>query len=493
MRSRFLAGLMSVALVLSAHAVAAQDAGTLNEDESSPNQEQGAALLTLLNSGLNDVFKALGYEVSPTMSGLTAEMFAASIPYTSDQDIEGTSEIVIGLGIQPPEALRTSPEQAFEYSAGNISSLSEDEERFSKTRGYVLLNDAIECKSSHGSGQVAAFRRFASGNARGHLCVVVTHDDATGLWHVRAHSVAVAGEQRARSYYAIRVGVEGDADRARLLGETRLDAIIDIGNILTKYTMGLAELDRQDYSNDEAMAAWQRIEEVIDLETEVDGPEVIGAKFRDRVVQNLSRVTDTLGLDVPELTVGLTLPVVQASFGGRWIDGLKGSGFDTQYRAWTPSAAEPDRPRDFTVMSDEATCRTNLQEGGQMVGFRKLALDQVAEGHQCIGVWANDDGTTWTLVSNSVSIAGHISVLSTYQMTIRGDVGTDAARLFGEEGQSRMIAIAALLADYGLAISVASYQTWASQYAAQPEGIIQRLKERLLVGVSSGAATANTD
>ena len=503
MRSRFLAGLMSVAIVLSANAVAAQDGAALNDAESSPNQEQGAALLTLVTSQMHDLMRTIGYEGSPVMSGLTPEMFAASIPYTSAQDILGTADVTIGLGVKPPEESTTSPERTFELSTGNRSRLNDDEESFTSAQSYVLFDDATECQPEDGRGKVASFRRFASGDTQGHLCVVVIQDDTTGIWQAKARSVAVAGEQRARSFYNVKVGVEGDADRARQLGEPRLDAIIRIGNILSKYTMALAELDRQDWSDDEAMAAWQTFEESINQEMAdptpqgwagyVESPDITSAKFRANIVDSLGRLTETLGLDVPEIEVGLTVPTIQASFAGRWLDGLKGSDFTAQFRGWTPSAAEPDRPQDFILLSDEATCQSSIKGGGRMVGFRRLSLDQVAEGHQCVGVWASDDGSTWTLVSHSVSLAGHIAVLSTYQITVKGEAGTDAARLFGEEGQGRMVALASLLADYGLATSAASFQTWASQYSAQPPGIITRLKERLLVGVSSGAATANTD
>lgn len=503
MRSRFLAGLMSAAVLLSAHAVAAQDAGALNDAEASPNQDQGAALLAHVTSQLHDLLRTLGYEGTPKMSGLTAEMFAASIPYTSAQDIIGTADVAIGLGVKLPEASRIPPERTFERSTGNSSSLSDDEERFASTQGYVLLNDAAECEPADGRGKVASFRRFTSGDTQGHLCVVVSQDDTTGVWQAQARSAAVAGEQRARSYYAVRVGVEGDAGGARLLGEPRLDAIIRIGNVLSKYTMALAELDQQDWSDDEALAAWQRFEESIKQETGdsarqaeagyVEPPDITSAKFRANIVDSLGRLTETLGLDVPEIEVGLTVPTIQASFAGRWTNGLKGSDFTAQFRGWTPSAAEPDRPQDFTLLSEEATCQSSIKGGGRMVGFRRLSLDQVAEGHQCVGVWASDDGSAWTLVSHSVSLAGHIAVLSTYQITVKGEAGTDTARLFGEEGQGRMVALASLLADYGLATSAASFQTWASQYSAQPPGIITRLKERLLVGVSSGAATVITD
>lgn len=481
------------ALFLSVDTAIAQDSTAPRDTQ---NLEQSSALLAIATERLAGLLESLGYDARPKDIGPTPEIFAASIPYTDSPDVAGDVNVILGFGIQGAEGSPTPEDQQFDYSIGTASALADEEKHFEESEGYTLITDATHCRSLNGTGEAVRFSRIILDGAEGHLCVVVTRDDTAGIWQIQSRSVVAMGEQRLRSYYAIRITVEGNPEQARLLGEERLNAIIDIGSTLANYTLAAAAMDPSAKTTDSAAGSFQRFKDGLErLGTEISeqqgntgydvSPEETGAEFVAEATDAVNELAQALGLDILPIQIGLTSKMVQTSFAGRWREGLGGTNFNADFNVWDRERGPaPGRPQDYYLLPDEAACLSLLEAGGRMVYFRPMALDGIAEGHQCVGAWTRPDGTAWTLMSHSLSAAGGLAVLSTYNMTITAEEGTDAARQFGEEGESGMVAVAATLADYGLAAAAATAQTRATEDPAEKARALARFRERLMVVIS---------
>ena len=499
MISKLSASLAALALLLSPGMAAAQDN---TPDTAAPNErvlQVGGYLSNLSTQRMGALMESLGFNLPASDMGPSAEMFAASIPYSdSEEATGGMLDVIVGFGTKRLDAPPPTEDQTFQYSAGTASALAQEESQFENTQGYDLYRDEAACQAAHPQGQVAYFRHMTLDDAEGHQCVVVTSDGA-GSWKIQSRSLAAASDLRLRSYYALQLTIAGRDDWVRQLGDERRDAVVAVGRILADHALAIARLNADTVPAANNEAALERFRTDVErLGTEITtrqeaatydvSADETSANYIEQTKAALVGLAQKLGIDAPDLEIGLTGQMVQASFAGRWREGLQGNRFTSDYVVWDRNGPAPERPQDFHLMPDEAACRSVLEAGGRMVYFRRLALDGVAEGHQCVGAWPRDDGTAWTLISHSVSVASDVAVLSNYSMTITADAGTDAARQFGEEGQDRMVAVATLLADYGLAANAAKAQMRATEDPENRARIMARFRERLRAGAAPPAA-----
>lgn len=100
--------------------------------------------------------------------------------------------------------------------------------------GHTVLTDARGCLPNPIEGaQIAAFRRFVSGDFRGHQCVVTTMED--DIWLLNSTIVAEGADRRLVATYNLATVVGGQPDASRALGEARFQANVDLARGMGDY------------------------------------------------------------------------------------------------------------------------------------------------------------------------------------------------------------------------------------------------------------------
>lgn len=100
--------------------------------------------------------------------------------------------------------------------------------------GHTVLSDARGCLPNPIEGaQIAAFRRFVTGDFRGHQCVVTKMED--DIWLLNSTIVAEGADRRLVATYNLATVVGGEPDASRALGEARFQANVDLARGMGDY------------------------------------------------------------------------------------------------------------------------------------------------------------------------------------------------------------------------------------------------------------------
>lgn len=100
--------------------------------------------------------------------------------------------------------------------------------------GYTVLDDARGCLPNPIEGaRISAFRRFVSGEFRGHQCVITTLQD--DIWVLNSTIVAEGSDRRLVATYGMATVVGGEPETSRALGEARFQANVDLARGMGDY------------------------------------------------------------------------------------------------------------------------------------------------------------------------------------------------------------------------------------------------------------------
>lgn len=197
-----------------------------------------------------------------------------------------------------------------------------------------------------------------------------------------------------------------------------------------------------------------------------------------------------LGLEAPGVSLGVSPEMAAAAFpkSAPGDVGDVGFGFNFKVRDEATATAPLENPDELVLLTDAQGCTP--AQGGEIASFRTMALENAA-GHQCAVVMQDGLGF-WGFSARSVAIAGDVSVVFIYYLTVQMDGRPERARELGETAREGAIRLSAALADQTLA-AVAVGEHRGAQDPAEQARRLGRLMERTAEAAVAGAQPPATE